>query len=859
MANGWLGPGDRPDVSEWGQTLACPYCGRGGFRSEAELQEHIARYHEPGQYIPEEGYSIIIPGELVRGDDGNFYDYKQFIDFYAGNIAEMSKIVQPIHPDIAQQMVAEYQASMAPEPPEAPELKLTPIGETTIEGYVYLQYEDQFGEVHTDPKPIGKADEVRDRFLRVESIGGYDFPVYEKPDGTTYVGDDAYGRTPKTAEEAGEMSEWQQWQSEFIPYEFEQEQEQERWRLEEQFRQGEQDYELNKWSLEQDFNQAQQKLDSDLAYQEWQMGYIPYEAQQEYELNRWKLEQEFELQRQNLELSQAQLQQEQANYLADLSAHPRSWLEYSAAAGTTPVVQPWMMPLSSQEYPEYGGLQAGQPISGWPTQEELEAYAPPAYSPVDMGTTPISPAPEYTPFIPPTTPPFDERYPQPGGITPFEYTPPVGGEYTPAPEVSPFTPSPFTLSPYTPSGGGLLTQDEMSRLATGTMTNAELMAMDPEKRATCEEYAMEAKRAIDTEFRSIAGLMTDEQLQSLGSGYRVGFDYGTTVIKDPGIRDALADTLYQLSLDYPDLGINPDVDKTAFWRDIRNELKKRGVEPLTGSEDDYYNIHRQRPNYEPPEETEPEVQPAPIPTPHIPSPVVEPYSPKYYEEQAGIYERGGIPRLQYGGWVNKPTLAMIGEKEPELVTPLSQLNQWNRKPPMSPEEYRATLPKGSVSKRLFQPGYTPPNTQTPTTTASSRYGDLTGYEVGYLQNALAQLGTKGGFTEEDILGMRGGREALYGGTPSQYTPPATQYAPPSGGVSTGGGYPGINDPYYPLGGLPQLTRPSRQYQARMGPTAQAQYEAYMQATTGITPEELQWRLWNLAPPGGQYTGLRYTR
>lgn len=63
----------------------------------------------------------------------------------------------------------------------------------------------------------------------------------------------------------------------------------------------------------------------------------------------------------------------------------------------------------------------------------------------------------------------------------------------------------------------------------------------------------------------------------------------------------------------------------------------------------------------------------------------------------------------------------------------------------------------------------------------------------------------------------------------------------------------------PMSGMPELVRPSRQYQARMGPTAMQQYGAYAQARTGITPEELQWRLMNRAPPGGGYSGLRWMR
>ena len=62
-----------------------------------------------------------------------------------------------------------------------------------------------------------------------------------------------------------------------------------------------------------------------------------------------------------------------------------------------------------------------------------------------------------------------------------------------------------------------------------------------------------------------------------------------------------------------------------------------------------------------------------------------------------------------------------------------------------------------------------------------------------------------------------------------------------------------------LSQLPELTRPSRQFQARMGPTALAQYQGYQQARTGIRPEETQFRLWSGAPPGGQRQGLQFTR
>lgn len=56
-----------------------------------------------------------------------------------------------------------------------------------------------------------------------------------------------------------------------------------------------------------------------------------------------------------------QLAQQQKDYLANLAAEPHSWLEYAAAAGQPPVIQPWMLPLMPQDY----GFSAGQQIPGW--------------------------------------------------------------------------------------------------------------------------------------------------------------------------------------------------------------------------------------------------------------------------------------------------------------------------------------------------------------------------------------------------------------------------------------------------------------------------------------------------------------
>ena len=59
--------------------------------------------------------------------------------------------------------------------------------------------------------------------------------------------------------------------------------------------------------------------------------------------------------------------------------------------------------------------------------------------------------------------------------------------------------------------------------------------------------------------------------------------------------------------------------------------------------------------------------------------------------------------------------------------------------------------------------------------------------------------------------------------------------------------------------MPELLRPSAQYQARMGPTAYQQYQGYQQARTGAPPEETTFRLQSMAPPGGRYAPLRWAK
>ena len=60
-------------------------------------------------------------------------------------------------------------------------------------------------------------------------------------------------------------------------------------------------------------------------------------------------------------------------------------------------------------------------------------------------------------------------------------------------------------------------------------------------------------------------------------------------------------------------------------------------------------------------------------------------------------------------------------------------------------------------------------------------------------------------------------------------------------------------------GMPALTTPSTQYMARMGPTAQQQFQGYRQARTGARPEEQEFRMWNQAPPSGSNLGLTRRR
>jgi len=98
-----------------------------------------------------------------------------------------------------------------------------------------------------------------------------------------------------------------------------------------------------------------------LAQQAQQSGGMTPAQQADLELARQRLaleERQFEA---DQAYRQQQMELERNQNLAQLRANPASWLQYSLEAGETPAVQPWMLPLSPDEY----GLRVGQPLPNW--------------------------------------------------------------------------------------------------------------------------------------------------------------------------------------------------------------------------------------------------------------------------------------------------------------------------------------------------------------------------------------------------------------------------------------------------------------------------------------------------------------
>jgi hypothetical protein len=162
------------------------------------------------------------------------------------------------------------------------------------------------------------------------------------------------------------------------------------------YQQSQIDLQNNQLNLEYEQAKAQ------LAWEQQQYG-MSYDLQnRQMQLDQWYQQQQLGLQQANQEFDRWQAEQDLAlenkKYGAQLKANPVSWLESASFEGTTPLVQPFMLPLSNQEY----GLQAGQAIPGWKPLENTgtststsaapgayQISAPPTYSSGGSGTSPV--------------------------------------------------------------------------------------------------------------------------------------------------------------------------------------------------------------------------------------------------------------------------------------------------------------------------------------------------------------------------------------------------------------------------------------------------------------------------------------
>lgn len=100
---------------------------------------------------------------------------------------------------------------------------------------------------------------------------------------------------------------------------------------------------------------------------------VQQQMQQQQLQQDWRIfEQQMEMQGRQLtwerEMFQQQMEAQRQQMLAQLQANPASWLQYAAAAGEEPAIQPWMLPLMPQQYQ---GLGAGEAIPGYAGAEEM--------------------------------------------------------------------------------------------------------------------------------------------------------------------------------------------------------------------------------------------------------------------------------------------------------------------------------------------------------------------------------------------------------------------------------------------------------------------------------------------------------
>ena len=484
-----------------------------------------------------------------------------------------------------------------------------------------------------------------------------------------------------------------------------------------------------------------------------------------------------------LELQQQQLAQEQQNYLAQMAAQPKSWLEYSAASGQPAAVQPWMLPLMPQQYPELAGLQAGQPIPGWPSQLGT------------LGGTQL-----------PTT-----GMPTDGGAPTTGTQPTIGMQ---------------------PGGGGV----------PGTAEQYVAMGADPEEAA--RYAAIDALRQQWEQFPE-----TKPEYPSLYLGTRFAEQQKTR-------------TRYQEALTTAESGVPRLEDLNVSGKfDLVEQLIRQGMD-RTLAERQVFGGSKTFAPYTPISDIRGEVPSAPRePTPKKKAPSV-PISIPMEESMGNV--RAYIPGMSW-----------------------HDVNLWGTKQ----EGLQATIrdePTDSIRQRFKGIATTTPSPKEITSQPASatRGGGPGGFPVRGLTappiqpaDLLPQIPTEGfeSPTRDTTpvpypwsapggvpvpSGVRLSGEPRRDTTPVPYPWSAPGGVPVPQGLETqppwAGHFLGYN-PNLPLGNMPALTRPSRQYQARMGPTALQQYGAYTQARTGVTPEELQFRLWSMAPPGGGFGGLRYTR
>lgn len=549
-------------------------------------------------------------------------------------------------------------------------------------------------------------------------------------------------------------------------------------------------------------------------------------AEQQQQYQQAYGQESLELQQQGLQFQQEQAamqaEQEYMRHLTHLAAQPISWLDYSMNANVTPLVQPFMMPLMSQEYQGLGGTQIGAPIPNW---ESIKPY---------LSQSQLYGAPEeFTPIQP------VGQLPTFGGIEstydPIEWTPPqelLGGQ---GGMMTPEGSGGFT--PYTGGQQGLPPAYSPVPVPGSPELSYVNRQIPPPGASPSPIYRYETPEDLEGTIASLADVW-GKSYEDAEEYYYKNY-YQKPIISTPEERGA---NMY-------DANIRAYARREMEGQDMSEKIAR----------------------------------------------LAETYGLELGEVRQAIDEREneawGMPLpMKRGGIVNKPTLAWIGEEGPEAVVPLGGSRQ-------SRTGYASARPDLNLSSlKDYQTRQEQWNVG-PTIYADPTDPMASGADVyaRYLANMGGGSGGAGGYTptwqetSQHMFGRwnrpmpSGGmnvpsnvtnindwmRTQLYGSPagggqvapPSPTAPQRGSYVPPRmprpdqlyGGTSP------TPEPYLPLGGLPQLTRPSQQYMARMGPTAMQQYYGYEQARTGASPQEQMWRLQQMAPPGGRYSGLTWLR